>query len=188
MLLPSTDVSSLIPIPIIRIRPIPDLHSLRDDPMATGRYTGASLRRLGRPPLFPAVHEPCREECRALVQVYRVWRAGIEQRRTPRPAVILNILVQARVEAEGFRLHPRLPPEAARAERRAHRRAAKNEARSQNDLMLPAPNFAPNFASILSPACVRPQSWTPLSSGPAPRDLPSSPAPSSAFSVVSPSS
>ena len=76
--------------------------------------------------------------------------------------------------------------DAARKERRAHRRVAKKQARSANDV--PAPNFAPNFASVLSPACVPAQSWTPLSSGPAPRAIPSSPAPSSASSVVSSSS
>ena len=45
-----------------------------------------------------------------------------------------------------------------------------------------------NFVFILSPTCIPPQSWTPLSSGPAPRALPSSPAPSSASSMVSSSS
>ena len=64
----------------------------------------------------------------------------------PRPAVWLNILVR-QVEAE-----------AAIEERRAHRRAAKKQARSENDM--PASNFDPNFASVLSPACVPPQSWS----------------------------
>ena len=42
---------------------------------------GASPRRLGRPPRFSAVHEPCREYCLALVQAFRIWRARIKQRR-----------------------------------------------------------------------------------------------------------
>ena len=66
-----------------RIRPIPEQHSLRDDRMVPGRFMGASPRRLGRPPRFSAVHEPCREYCRALVQAFRVWRARIKQRRPP---------------------------------------------------------------------------------------------------------
>ena len=39
-----------------RIRPIPEQHSLRDDPMAPWRYMGASPLRLGRPPRCSAVH------------------------------------------------------------------------------------------------------------------------------------
>ena len=45
--------------------------------------TGASSRRLGRPSKFSVVHEPCREQCWALVRAYRVWRAMIKQRRAP---------------------------------------------------------------------------------------------------------
>ena len=47
---------------------------------------------------------------------------------------------------------------------------------------------ASKFASIRSPACCTTQLWTPLGSGDAPRGLPASPAPSSASSVVSSSS
>ena len=52
----------------------------------------------------------------------------------------------------------------------------------------PIENLAPNFASILSPARVSPQSWTPPSTGAAPRCLLFSLALSSASSVVSSSS
>ena len=86
-----------------------------------------------------------------------------------RQAVWLNIFVQMEAEA-------------ARVERRAHQRPAKKQDRSENNL--PAPNFARNFASILSPACTPQQSWTSLSSGAAPHGLPSSPESSSASSVA----
>ena len=59
-------------------------------------------RRFGRQPRLSAVHEPCREHCRAMVQAFRVGRArikqcrpqsgarkskGIPQTRLPRPSV-----------------------------------------------------------------------------------------------------
>ena len=43
----------------------------------------ASHWRLGRPPRFSAVDEPCREHCLALVQAFSVWRARIEHRWLP---------------------------------------------------------------------------------------------------------
>ena len=72
--------------------------------------------------------------------------------------------------------------EAARVERRVHRKAAKKQARSEND------QPPSNLVSILSPACVTTQPWTPLSSSAAPRCLPASLAPSSTSAVVSLSS
>ena len=68
--------------------------------------------------------------------------------------------------------------EAARAERQAHRKAAKKQALSEND------QPPSNLVSILLPACVTTQPWTPLSSSAAPRGLPASLAPSSASYVV----
>ena len=44
---------------------------------------GSSALQIGRPSRFSAVHDPCREDCRALVQAFRLWQAGVEQRRTP---------------------------------------------------------------------------------------------------------
>ena len=61
---------------------------------------------------------------------------------------------------------------AARAVRQAHKKAAKKQARTENDLP------ASNFASILSPACVTTQPWTPRSLDAAQRGLHDSPAPS----------
>ena len=96
---------------------------------------GANSLQFGRSARFSAVHKPCREQCKTLVQAFHVRRAGIEQRRTPRckrklhgipkffhplslrPTVRLNIPVQ--VEAE-----------VVQAERQAHRRAAKARSKS----------------------------------------------------------
>ena len=93
------------------IRLIPEQSSLHDDQMAPRRYICPSPLLLGRPPRFSAVHEPCREHCRALVQAFCIWRAGCQAERAlenlkvlckpvhplPRPAVWLNILVHWQV-------------------------------------------------------------------------------------------
>ena len=79
VLLPSTDVSPLIPILImgyVRSHPMAEYGSLK----IHGRQSPAAAE-LGRPPRCCAVHQPCREHNSALVQAFRVWRAKIEQRR-----------------------------------------------------------------------------------------------------------
>ena len=43
--------------------------------MGPRHHMGASPKSLGRPPRFSAVHGPCREHCRALVQAFLVWLA-----------------------------------------------------------------------------------------------------------------
>ena len=101
------------------------------------RYMVASLspQRIGRPPRFSAVHEPCREHCRALVQAFRVWWARIKQRRPPSGKRKLKGIPQTSSSTSspgsltkysraggGRRL-----PEAARMEHQAHQTAGKNE-------------------------------------------------------------
>ena len=159
---------------------------------------GSSPLWLDRQHNFSAVHQPCRLNVENIAWPWfklsvfappTVWRAGIEnnggrlaareiERYSANP--FINFLARPSdwISSCRWTRKPR--------ERNAELVEEQKQARSENDLL--APNFAPNFASIPSPDCLSLQSWTPLSSGTAPRALPSSPAPFSASSVVPSSS
>ena len=134
---------------------------------------GATSRLLGRPPRVSAVHEPSTEHCRALAQAFRVRRAGIEQWKAPRCKRKSKSIPQTRSSTSSpghLTEYPRAGEGGSRASVTPNSyKSSEKQARSENGV--PAPNFAPNFASILWPACVPPQSSTPLSSGPAPSAL-----------------
>ena len=144
----------------------------------------ASSLRLGRPPRFSVVHEPCREYCWALVQAVfpaflwymslagntagpwfklsGVRRARIKQRRAPSGERRLQGTLST-LSSTASPCCLTEHPSAGGGESRASstqsssksREKTSSEARSDND------QPASNFTSILSSACVTTQPWTP---------------------------